>query len=306
MTIALASWILLAVVSAGDAGTARANLVITSDSSCPTGDAVREAMNGLRSPEDWPRTAVAISAKDAFLTITLGADPSNPRTIAVASDCGARAAMAALVIATWSSDLPAEVVHPPVLQPLIDANAKLASATALVVPANPPGRLELGAGLLASLGGGIVPAMRLEFGGWGRESPLGWQISLVLPWPREIALAGGTTGWTRVAANLALRGRVLTKGLQLSADAGIAAGHTMVWGRDYDRNRTEHSLTYGLVAGVRGGIPWRRMMVWADVRGTRWLYEQSVQIDSDADAVSDKVVLPSWDAQFTLGASYVF
>ncbi|HEX7508159.1 MAG TPA: hypothetical protein VF550_15390, partial [Polyangia bacterium] len=88
--------------------------------------------------------------------------------------------------------------------------------------------------------------------------------------------------------------------------AGLAVAYTVAWGRGYAANQTDQSLTYGPSLGVRGGVPWKGLKIWVDLRGGRWLSGQGVQIDDDAGQGVATASLPTWDVQWALGASYPF
>jgi hypothetical protein len=301
----------LVLVWAGPAAQASpvAALVIESDSSCPSAEAVREALAGLRPPADWPHTTVAISAREQFLLVALGSRGASPRQVTVGADCAARAATAAVIVATWLGDLPAESVGSPILQPSRSIDAAAAPpATPLPSenPTPPPALHEIGAGALAAFGGGTVPGLRVEFIRWRRERAFGWQASLALATPRDAVVGGGTTRWMRVAASVALCGRLAGRRYFLGGDGGVAAAYTAAWGQDYASNQSDQSITGGLAAGLRGGVPWGRMRIWTDVRVFGWLYPQSVQVDADGASGPAKFSLPAWDIQWALGASYAF
>jgi len=297
--------VLLVAMATGAAPQAEppaAALVIESDSACPSAEAVRAALVGLRSVDDWPPAQVAIFAKEQFLRIELGG--TRARQLTVGTDCAKRAAAVALIVATWFGEFPAEVASAPDLQPLPQAISQPILQPWTLPP--PPSKNEIGAGVLATLGGGMVPGVRVEYARLRRDGRLGWQASLAWSAPREVAVAGGKTLFTRAAASVAVRGGLPVRRFLLSGDVGVATAYTLAWGQGYDTNQTDQSLTYGVTAGLRGSLPWRRFRIWTDVRIFGWLHRQSVQVDSDAAGSTAMVSLPTWDLQWALGASYVF
>ena len=300
--------ILLVVIATGAAPQAippGPALVLESDSECPSAQAVRAALVGLRSVEsvdDWPPAKVAIFATEQFLRVELGG--SRTRQLAVGTGCTTRAATVALIVATWLGEFPVDVANSPILRPLPQPTPQAVSQP-LSLP-RPPSQQEIGAALLTTLNGGMAPGVRLEYARLRRAGRLGWQASLAWPAPREVAVAGGKTLFTRVAASVAVRGGLPLRRFWLSGDAGVAAAYTRAWGSGYDTNQGDQSLTYGVTAGLRGGLPWRRFRIWTGVRIFRWLYGQSVQVDSDDAGSSTIASLPMWDVQWALGASYVF
>src|SRR5512142_1848137 len=83
-------------------GTAGSRLTIASDSACPSGPAVAEALTLLSPPSQWPSGTVRIRAASDTLWVELVADGSTQRQLRVVDDCGTRATTVALVIATWT------------------------------------------------------------------------------------------------------------------------------------------------------------------------------------------------------------
>lgn len=279
-----------------------AGLVIESDSVCPSAAAVRAALVGLRPHDDWPPAKVAIVADEQFLRVEL--DGARTRQVTAGIDCLSRAATVAVIVATWLGEFPAEAATAPVLQPVLQPT--LPSTLQPRTPPPPRTQQEVGAGLLTTLSGGMVPGGRVEYARLRPDGRLGWQASLAWPAPREVAVAGAKTRFTRAAVSVAVHGALPIRRFLLSGDAGPAAGYTIAWGQGYDTDQTDQSLTYGVTAGVRVGLPWRNLGLWTDVRMFKWLYGQSVQIDSNDGAATEKVWLPTWDVHWALGMSYPF
>ena len=280
-------------------------LVIESDSNCPSAEAVKQALLSLRPDEDLPSTTISIYAREELMVVSLGPGAAGQRRLPLAPDCVTRAATIAVVIATWTNELPAQAVISPGLQP--SSSRPPVPRIPEELPAIPrPRHREIGTGLLAAVGGGVAPGVRAEFISLPADSGLGWQACLALPAARELALGGGKTLWTRAAVGLALHARQAGRWYFLSGSAGLAVAYTLAWGQGYALNQTDQSLTYGAAAGVRAGLPWKRWRVWTDLQGGRWLFGQSVQIDADAGGRAASVSLPPWDIQWALGTSYTF
>jgi hypothetical protein len=282
-------------------------LVIVSGSDCPSGEAVRNALLALRPVEEWPALSVAIREFPQMLVIEIGPHKTNPRQLAVGLDCATRATAVALVITAWTGDLPVEAAGTPVLQP------------PAVVVQPPPGtkpeevfrktgarHTEIGAGLLAASVGGIVPGIRVEFGHMRRGSGLGWQVDVTAPAARQVNVGDGTTRWTRISAGAALDAHWAMRSFFLDGALGGVAALTYAWGQGYVANQSDWSPTWGLVVGMRAGVPWGRARIWIEMRGLKWLREQSVQIDPVSTGNATTTRLPSWDAQGAIGISYIF
>jgi hypothetical protein len=298
------------------AGTARADtdlhpaggeLAIVSDSDCPSADAVRAALVGLRPVGQGPALSVVIRATSQVLVVEIGPEKTNPRQLAVGPDCAPRATAVALVITTWTGDLPVEAAGTPILQPPMPIlQASAGKKPAEVIPKTDAGQIEIGAGLLAATAGGIVPGIRVEFGRMRRGSGFGLQVDLTVPAAREVAIGSGTTRWTRMAASVGLDARWARRRFFLDGELGGVAALTYAWGRGYVANQSDWSPTWGLAAGIRAGMPWGRTRLWLDLRAVKWLREQSVQIDPATTGTATTADLPSWDFQGAIGVSYIF
>lgn len=289
-----------------DGHPAGGELVIVSDSNCPSGEAVRDALVGLRPVEPWPALSVAIHDTSQMLVVEIGPQNTNPRQLALGPDCATRATAVALVISTWTGDLPVEAVGTPVLQPSAVVLQPLTMKKPEEVIARADARQsEIGAGLLAATAGGIVPGGRSEFGRMRRGSGLGWQVDLTVPAARGVTIGGGTTRWMRVSAGVGLDARWAMPRFFLDGELGGVAALTYAWGQGYVANQSDWSPTWGLGAGIRAGVPWGRIRLWLDLRAVKWLREQSVQIDPVTTGTATAANLPSWDAQGAIGISYV-
>jgi hypothetical protein len=271
-------------------------LVIASDSQCPSTDAVRTALTKLRPPPEWPDAEISIHAAADALTIEIESQSSVRRQIAVALDCGERATSAALVIATWMDELPAE-----------EAGAPTLHASAATSPASPPrlAHYEAGAGLTSAFAGDWAPGLRAELVRLHGEDLLSWQASLDLVGPHEVAAGQRATRWMRAGVAGGAQIRRSFERFFLAADMGLAGALTVAWGTGYAEDRSDHSFTWGPVAGARAGISWGRFLLWLDLRGHWWARGDSVRIDSPSAAWVDNVDLPSWDAQGSVGVSRV-
>lgn len=273
-------------------------LVIVSDSSCPSPEAVHKALETLRPAADWPATVVEIRAVEQTLAIDLGSSGTAQRQLAVGPDCAARATSAALVIATWMDDLPATVTGAPILR------APDVPTPAPTPLPRGPAYQEIGAALSTDLAE-WSPAGHAEFIRMRAKRDLGWQASIGLASPRDVWVGNGITRWMRTSAAVALHARHALGRPFVAADLGLAIAYTAAWGTGYAVNRRDRAITWGPVAGARAGIPWGHFQLWAEARVCRWFPGDSVQIDSGASDNSTSAVLPSWEGQWSLGLSYV-
>ena len=296
-------------LDAGDPAWPR--LTITSDSTCPSGAAVADALATLVPPAEWPTGRVLVQSMADVLVVELVSDESTQRQLRMTADCGLRATTVALVISTWTGELASDAAGAPVLSGQgpggrSEAPAGIFPKTASALLVAPVTERELGAGLLLSMSGGLAPGVRIDFVQTRAPRGLGWQMGLVLPAQRERAAGAGTTSWTRAAAHLAVNGRITLRHFAVSADAGLAATYTLTSGHGYSVNQGSEALTGGLVTGARFALPWRRMRVWTDVRAYKWLFPQAIAVDSPEGDRLATVALPSFDFQWAVGLAYLF
>jgi hypothetical protein len=304
-------WVAAAAPDARDSTQPR--LTITSDSTCPSGPAVAEALATLCPPTEWPSGAVHIQAVDDRLVVELTADESTQRQLRVTADCGLRATTVALVIATWTGELSSDAAGAPVLRGRTAAARKDVPARSQVLPAVVAAAViaatserELGAGLLLAMSGGVAPGVGINFVQTRAPRGMGFQADLTLPAQRERAASGATTSWTRAAASIALNGRLTLRRLVVAVDAGLAGAYTFTSGHGYAIAQGAQALTGGLVAGARLALPWRRMRIWTEVRAYQWLFPQTVALDTTAGDRVATLALPSSDFQWAVGLAYLF
>ena len=286
-------------------------LTITSDSTCPTGSAVAEALAALIPPVDWPGGTVRIQSMADVHVVELVSDESTRRQVRMTADCGLRATTVALVIATWTGELASDAAGAPVLRAHATSRpgevpAKIPPVTTTALSVVPVSERELGAGLLLSSSGGLAPGGRIDFVQTRAPKGLGWQVGLALPARRERAAFDGTTSWTRAAASLAVNGRVTLRRFIVSADAGLAVTYTFTSGHGYTIHQSAEALTGGLAAGARLALPWQHMRVWTDLRAYKWLFPQALTVNSPEGDRLATVALPSSDFQWAMGLAYLF
>ena len=277
-------------------------VVIASDSSCPSADAVRQALAGLRPATERPAAVVVIRAGEQSLSIDLGSRGTRQRQLAIGPDCPARAMSAALVIATWLNDLPAEMTDAPILH-----------APEVMTPSPPPrpsplprrsAYQEIGAAVSTAVPGDWAPGGNAEFIRMWAERGLGLLASVGLRAPRNVWVGNGVTRWMRSTASVALHARQASQRAFVAADLGLGVAYTAAWGTGYAETKSAHSTTWGPVAGARAGIPWGHFRLWTDLRVKRFFPSESVQVNSTSSTTSTSAALPSWEGQWSLGVSY--
>jgi hypothetical protein len=275
--------LLLALVAAAD-GSPRlsASVEIAGESSCPSPDMVRAALDALDSPAPARRARVTVRERDGGLLLEFaweGGGPTDTRALVVPSGCDARAQAAAVVVATWLGRLPPA---PAATAPVLTAPAVAPAPVGVAPPPTTDApRWWLGVGLGATAGGGVAPAARVELararpGGAG----VGWIASLQAPMPRNQSIGGGTSRWLRTALGLAgaLGWRLGAVGL--AVDLGPLAAIAIAWGEGYPTDQADQALVFGLSAGLRAQFGAGPSRPWVEVRLIDWLGTQRLRFDT--------------------------
>jgi len=273
------------------------DLVLASDSVCPSTEAVLAALTKLRPPQEWPEAEIAIHAAEGTLSIEIDSQDTIRRQLSVGPDCDTRATSAALVIATWMDDLPDEETRAPVLHTFVAAPAPVSASRSAY--------FEVGAGLAAAVAGGWAPGIHTELVRLRGGDTLAWQGSLDVVGPHETSAGQRISRWMRASVAGSVQARHAYDRFYVAADAGLAGAFTAAWGTGYTQDLRDSSFTWGPVVGARAGIPWGRFLLWIDLRGHWWARGDSVRVDSTSAAWIDTVALPSWDAQGSVGLSRV-
>jgi hypothetical protein len=291
-------------------GPAQPRLTIASDSSCPSGPAVAEALAALVPPAEWPSGTIRIEAAADTLVVDLTSDGSTKRELQATADCSLRANTVALIIATWTGELASDAVGDLVLRghrprgetPVGTAPVKTTPLPTVVVPVN---QRELGVGALLSVSGGFAPGVRIDFVTTRAPKGLGWQVGLTLPAQRERNAGSVTASWTRASLNVAVNGRIPLGRFIFSAVAGLAGAYTFASGQGVTVYQGQEALTGGLVVGARAALPWRRLRIWTEVTAYQWLFPQAIAVDSPAGDRVATGALPSFDFQWAVGVGYL-
>ncbi len=278
-------------------------LSITSDSECPSGQAVRAELEAIGPPDQEASGTVSVRVVDNRLLVDLVSGTATRRELAATGDCATRATTVALVIATWTGEL--AVAGEPTLRPPNDPPAPEPARVSPVVAPPSAREHELGAGPVLTLSDGLAPGVEVDYLQTRAPRGLGWQAGLLLPARRDRSDHGLVTRWTRPAVSVALNGRITLRSVALSAGAGLVAAYTLISARGYSFQHDARALTLGTMVEARAALPWGRLRVWTALRGGRWLIPQAVMIETqDGDRVAT-IDLPSWDLQWAVGLGYL-
>jgi hypothetical protein len=227
------------------------------------------------------------------------------RTMVRSFPCPDLAAAAAVIIATWESD-----VHPEFRQSMPAARPPTASAP--VVTSTPPtssagSAFDVGAalsGALAPSGGnsgaalGALIVASLTPNGRG----FGGRLSLQGSTERELPLGDGTVRWRRlvIGAGPQLRMTSARPALRLDLHGDALLAYVTASGVGFTPNRQATSIDAGIAAGVRLLLGGGLVQPWLDLSLAGWLRQENAYNDPG----SASVPLPRAEAILALGLSF--
>jgi hypothetical protein len=202
--------------------------------------------------------------------------------------CDELAEAAALVLASWQSELQAAPVTapPPATAPAAPARPAAAATT-----------IELGAGLTAApdLVPGATLVAAVGRGAWAAELTAGASVF------RRDDVGGGQVRWLRAPLILGLRRRwPVGQAWALDATAGPAAALLLVRGEGFDRNHAATEVDLGGAGVVRAWRRWGAVGAWAGLTVVGW----SAARDLTARPDESRRPLPQIEGWLAVGASW--
>jgi len=280
-------------------GSPGTNLVVSSNSDCPSGQAVSEALWAIRPDSEWSALTATIEVIEDHVQVTLGDDGRHRREIPVPPDCADRTNRVALVIAVWSGALPAHATAAPQLSVAVPAPVLVSAKKSAMVS-------ELGMAGLYSTVGGWVPGAGVEFGWLRREGWWGLRAWGAYQSAKSLRVDIGDSPYDRTLLGAAMVLRWEHPRLFLSSDWGLAGAYTRAHGDGYSQNQSASGLNIGLSADGRVGLRFGAYRIWAEARLYRWLAKETIRVDPLLAGASTTSALPAWDAHLGIGASMVF
>jgi hypothetical protein len=295
--IVLPAGALLLVLAAS--AQAQTNIVVRSDSDCPSAQAVSQALWAIRPDDEWPPLVASIQSASDRIEVVLGVDADNKREIAPTGSCADRATGAALVIAIWSGKLPSHATGAPTLTVATPMQSLTAAGRSDSVT-------EFGLSGFSSVVGGYAPGIQAEVGRFRHER--GWGVRAVAAYQgaRSIAVDAGDTRYERAQLGVLLVLRWTAARLFASGDLGLLGTMTWAHGEGYSRNASAHGQNVGLGLDGRMGIRLGKFRLWVSLQGCRWASKETVRVEPLLTGAPTTAALPAWDAHLGLGASMAF
>ncbi len=279
---------------------------VSSDSSCPSSDAISLRLMGLLAT-GGPENAVArveVGAEEMRIEVATPGEPSQERSVPLSGDCQERAEVAALIIASWLDAIPARTISAPgaaAREPLGQNPATTDSGKGRV--REPPATSSRA---LAGLGGfglvdprGIVPGLILDAGMPELIGNLGLALQASVGLYRDVAVGPGTARYWRPTLVLRATAELLRGRWVLRAVAGPALGILLVSGSGYERNSSDAAVMWGVDFGLVLARAWQRSEGWISLGAVAWPQGRNIRSKPEGQAS-----LPDWEARLAAGIAW--
>jgi len=281
------------------------NLVVRSSGDCPSAQVVSEALWTARPDLEWTPLAATVEVVENRIRVSLGEEQAVWREVPAPADCADRANRAALVIAAWSEELPAQTTSAPSLSvavpaplPVLPVQAVAAKRSAAI--------FELGLSGFYSMAGGSVPGARIELAWLRREGWWGLRAAAAYQSTKSLYVDIGRAQYDRTLLGAALVLQWNRPRYFLSSDWGLAGVLVRVHGDGYSQDESASGLNVALDAEGRVGLRLRAFRIWADAVFYRWLGKETIRVDPLSTGLSSTAALPRWDVHLGLGAGVMF
>lgn len=283
-------------------------VAVEGDTVCPTADEVAARVATLlpaRETGTAPDLA-RIEVASGWMSVTLARPDGSllgQRAIDGRFPCADLAEAAAVMVATWESD-----VHPEFRPPPAPARPAPPVVAAPAAAAPPRAAYDLGAAVVASLapsGGDAGAAIGALFvASWAPAGRgLGVRLALTGTGDRTLTLGDGHVRWRRVAAALGPQFRVAsaTSRWALDLHAEAVAAWLTASGDGFATDRRDNAFDPGAGAGGRVlRFAKGPVVPWLELSAAGWPRRQTAYATPGATSV----VLPRFEATLALGLSY--
>jgi hypothetical protein len=240
---------------------------------------------------------------------------SHQRELPVEASCAERAAQAAVLIAAWEADLHADVTFPPVvarappaLPPAVAARRESApppevSAISAARVAGPPS-LDLAVGgelfVAAPPAAGVAPASAVE-ATWSGGGRVRGRLALMVTGTHGVRLTPGAVSWRRAALGAGVMFNLVRRRARLDLRADALGAAVIAQGSGFSADYGATSWQVGGDVALRVSLPLGpRFAIWADLAAANFLGKERLSVLN----VSTTPVLPAWEVQGGLGASF--
>lgn len=275
------------------------------DDGCPSGEEVEQALASMLTTPDSPpssRDIAKLERSSGKLRVQL-VDPEGvviaERTLDGSASCAELGRMAAIVIASWESDVHPEFVRQPAEIARVQRTPppeKIPTAPAPVAAA-----YDVAAGVTLGEVDTLAAGASVGAAWFPRSVGLGLWLLAAGDQARTIAVGAHEARWRRLTASVELAHRWAPLGLVVDAHGGPTLGWISTEGVDYTQNQSDSAASLGATAGIR--TAWwlsRRAAIWIDLRGFYFPRRDSIY-GSAGGVTLDEAPVPSWGAVASVG-----
>ena len=284
---------------------------VSSDSNCPSSDAISVRLLGLLAAGGPENASARVHNEGQSLRIEVSApgEYNQQRTVATTGDCDDRVEISALVIASWLDAMPVGTIAAPGIPPR--ERRPMSGARGGADPSDDPDweptrtsrRTLVGAGLFGLADSqGESGGLALSVGMPALIEDLGLLLEASLGLPRELSVGAGRARYWR--PTFALQGSAGLSGKHwgLRLLVGPALGVLKISGSGYDKNLNEATVTWGVDVGLAVTRSVGKHEGWISLGAMAW--PQGRRIRSKPDSSTSEVALPDWEARLAAGFSW--
>ena len=227
------------------------------DDGCPSGEEVELALASMLTTSGATpanRDVAKLERRAGKLHVEL-VDPEGvviaERTIDGGASCAELARMAAIVIASWESDVHPEFVRQPGDIPRVERSRPPEKPIATAAPAPAAAAYDIAAGVTLGQADTVAAGGSVGAAWFPRSVGLGLWLLAAGDQARTIAVGAHEARWRRLTASFELAHRWAPMGLVVDAHGGPTLGWISTEGVDYVQNRSDSAVSLGGTAGIR-------------------------------------------------------
>jgi|GEM_PF-1932011 len=288
---------------------------VSSDSNCPSSDAISQRLLGLLAAGGPAAAEVVVRNETSSMRIQLSTpgEATRERSVPADGDCATRAEKAALIIASWLDAMPVGTLATPGVPPRVPtpaAQVDSSESDPLDDLDNPPFSIGthtlLGAGCFAVVDGqGVGGGLALVLGMPNLLERFGWSVEASLGTPRQMSVGQGAARYWRPTLTLAVTAAVRSKNWEARPQAGAVLGVLSIDGTGFNsQNLSATTVNWGAAAGVTLARPWRRNEFWLRVEGVAWPQGRAVRSKQLPTGGDTSASFPNWELRSTAGISW--
>ena len=297
---ALIALVLTATVL-GISSRALASARVSSNSNCPSSDAISLRLLGLLAAGGPESASARVRSEGDSMRIEVSTpgEESRQRTVEVTGDCDSRAEMAAFIIAAWLDAMPVGTVSSPGIPPR-EVQPASRSSGVFIKRLSFSARTLLGGGVFG-LGDSLGASAGLAalIGMPNLIENVGWLLEGSMTLSRQMKVGIGSARIRRPTVALSATFELYRKRWLLRAQVGPALGILLIDGTGYQTNRTDTSIMWGADVGLSLARPWRSHEMWLRLDAIAWPQGRSILSQQPNHAEP----LPSSEVRLVLGFS---